>query len=238
MADDEVHDHDSGSEAADSGDEEDAPQFHFGQRPVMRRCLSDADVSKILTALDGLDAMRTTMNNAVKNCVKTVPLEFSLIAPRMFCGAIVCASGHATFVGRYFSTDLDLPTEMRRIAIVARMYCEYAASIEEQRATFVSLLNLCKTEEGKMMVDIVSSMKPNQMNRAAQAATALSSAARFAKVAPRPMPPPMDDELIPIPVAQAPSAPEAARKRPRRAVSPPAPSTSPQPPVEDGEAGI
>lgn len=238
MADDQVHDAGSGSEADDSDNDVDPPAFHFGQRPVMRRCLSDADVSKILTALDGLEAMRTTMSSSVKNFVKTVPLEFSMLSARMFCGAIICATGHAAFVGKYFSTDLDLPTEMRRIAVVTRMYCEYAASVEEQRASFVSLLNLCKTEDGKMMVDIAAAMKPNQMNRASQAATALSTAARFAKVAPRQSGPQFDDELVAVPVAQKPDEPVSTRKRPRGAVSPPAPASSPQPPVEEGDGGI
>lgn len=239
MADDDVHDKENRSDEEHSEDEEDdeegVTQFHFGQRPLMRKCLSDADVSRILAALDGLCAMRASLDSSVKNCVKTVPLELSLLSARAFCGAIICATGHAGFVGKYFSTDLDLPTEMRRVAVVTRMYCEYSATESEQRKAFESLLAQCKTETGKMTVDILAAMKPNQMNRASQAATALSSAARFAKVAPRSIAP-VDDglgDLIPVPVAQAPTEP-AARKRPRRAVSPPVPATTPEPAAEDG----
>jgi hypothetical protein len=234
MADDEVHDEEVASDEEGSEDEVEG-QFHFGQRPVMRRCLSDADVSKILSALVGLLSLRSLAESTVKNCVKTVPLELSLISARSFCSAIICATGHAGFVGKYFSTDLDLPTEMRRVAVVTRMYCEYATTVAEQRDTFNAVLAMCKTEEGKMIVDILASMKSNQMNRAASAATALGAAARFAKVAPRGMPQQSDDELFPVPVAQAPSAPaDPARKRTKRAVSPPVPATTPEPVTEEG----
>lgn len=245
MADDDVHDEVSGSEAEDSDDDPDAPDpLHFGLgRPQMRRCLSEDDVSQITSAVMYLMTLRTTLNDAVKTCVKTVPLDVSMISARTFCGAIICASGNTTFAGKRFSTALDLPTEMRRVAMATRMYCEYATTWEEQLATFLKLLELCKTEEGKMIVDIMSSMKPNQMNRASQAATALSAAARFAKVAPRGMPPMSDDELFAVPVARAPAAtavPAAdapPRKRTKRAVSPPVPTTTPEPVVTE-DSGI